>query len=105
MPLVRWGLAPSLAACNRQSWWKIGVGSDVELWTQQAGDRTQGRASVEGGEHMKRWLGRIALGFWAIAALALVVVDSGHAIQWEQPERVIAATRWVIDAVRAGAAR
>jgi pimeloyl-ACP methyl ester carboxylesterase len=42
---------------------------------------------------------------WSSHSQHEVVADSTHAIQWQQPERVISATRWVIDAVRAGTAR
>jgi hypothetical protein len=42
---------------------------------------------------------------WSSHSRHEVVADAAHAIQWDQPERVISATRWVIDAVRAGPAR
>ncbi|MEY2935241.1 MAG: hypothetical protein RL033_5990 [Pseudomonadota bacterium] len=45
------------------------------------------------------------LASWSSQSQHEVVADSGHAIHWEQPERVISATRWVIDAVRTVATR
>jgi pimeloyl-ACP methyl ester carboxylesterase len=40
---------------------------------------------------------------WSSHSQHEVVANATHRIQWEQPERVISAARWVIDAVRAGA--
>jgi pimeloyl-ACP methyl ester carboxylesterase len=42
---------------------------------------------------------------WSSNSRHEVVADSMHAIQSERPERVISATGWVIDAVRAGPGR
>jgi pimeloyl-ACP methyl ester carboxylesterase len=39
---------------------------------------------------------------WSSHSQHEVVAEATHAIQWVQPERVISATRWVVDAVRAG---
>jgi pimeloyl-ACP methyl ester carboxylesterase len=39
---------------------------------------------------------------WSSHSQHEVVADSAHQIQWFQPERVVHAARWVIDAVRAG---
>ncbi|HTV17090.1 MAG TPA: alpha/beta hydrolase [Polyangiaceae bacterium] len=38
---------------------------------------------------------------WSSHSQHEVVTDSAHQIQWSQPERVVHAARWVIDAVRA----
>jgi hypothetical protein len=44
------------------------------------------------------------LASWSSHSQHEVVGDSAHQIQWYEPERVINATRWVIDAVRSGSA-
>jgi pimeloyl-ACP methyl ester carboxylesterase len=41
---------------------------------------------------------------WSSRSRHEVVENATHAIHWQQPERVVHATRWVIDAVRADAA-
>jgi hypothetical protein len=45
------------------------------------------------------------LASWSSRGRHEVVLDAMHAIQWQQPDRVIGAARWVIDAVRAGPGR
>lgn len=42
---------------------------------------------------------------WSSQSRHEVVADAMHAIQWQRPDRVVNAARWVIDAVRAGAER
>jgi pimeloyl-ACP methyl ester carboxylesterase len=42
---------------------------------------------------------------WSSHSQHEVVADATHAIQWVRPERVISATRWVVDAIRSGTAR
>jgi pimeloyl-ACP methyl ester carboxylesterase len=42
---------------------------------------------------------------WSTQGRHEVVADAMHAIQWQQPDRVIGAARWVIEAVRADTAR
>jgi len=42
---------------------------------------------------------------WSTRGRIELVADAAHAIHWERPERVIDATLWVIDAVRADAPR
>jgi pimeloyl-ACP methyl ester carboxylesterase len=41
---------------------------------------------------------------WSSRSRHEVVEDARHAIHWQQPDRVVHATRWVIDAVREGTA-